>query len=113
VIDLSHLFVLTNVIDNPPVHTSGVNVELWLAVLGGVAVIVGFFAWLVKITLGARLDEQDRKIDKLGVDAETARQAAVVTSMSVARIEGWMSAQAGRPNGKLPAVDPSPHPDPA
>jgi ABC-type branched-subunit amino acid transport system permease subunit len=103
---------LTAITTQEPVHTTGVNADLVAAIVSIVAIVVGFFAWIVKVTLGKRLDDQDEKIDKLGSDAETARAAAVVTSMSVARIEGWLSAQAGRPNGTLPAVDPHPDPTP-
>lgn len=105
--DLSHLRLPTL-----KVHDTGVNFTQVTAIvaptLAFIAVVGGYItkrinAWVALQT--RRLDLQDVTITKIVTDAEQAKTAAVITSKSVARIEGFL---AGATTDKLPAV---PYPD--
>lgn len=84
------------------VHTSGVN---WDQLAAQVAIATPFVAVVIYAVrrawgnwssqLGRRLDGQDTQIKDIRADASVARDKAEVTSMSVARIEGYMAAQNG------------------
>jgi hypothetical protein len=75
----------------PLVHTSGINWESWAAIVTVVSFVVGFFAYLLRVVLFRRLDNQDSEIVNIKSDAKTAADKAADTNDRVARIEGYLA----------------------
>ncbi len=84
------------------VHTTGVNWQLYSAIVGTIGPLLTSLVWILRheirgwtSKLTGRIDKQDAVIKEIQDDAKVAATISAATNVSVARIEGALAATYG------------------